>query len=699
MTAMSLSLEADVGLLHIAGGGLRATPPPGVLTSSAPRRAARGRADDLLFLSLRLSDNGAGASGFEEHLAHLAKEAFYRTPGSVTAALRQSAEIVNDHLRSSPQAVSVMGNLLMGVLRGPDIYIAQCGLGEAVLIRSGEARRFVSEDANRRPLGDAPSPFVRYHHFEVRPGDLLLLTPSLVEAWSDPVLKAISGFQPAPAIEQLSHSRSEDTAGLLLRFVPEGQANLPLSEDIAAEHVGALRAQAPPGQRREGSERLRQQWAATLGPIVENGRDLLMRAGAAASRLLLRIAPGLIQPPRPGEFSPAVMAATAILIPLVVLFVVSLVYFRRGRGEQFQAYLAEASSAIASAQAQSDTGEARQAWSLAQYWLEQASRYGESDELEALDAQVAAALDDLNLVLRLELTPLVPGGFGGNARLTHMAATASDVYILDAAKPQLWHTWATGRGYEIDSEFDCLDGADSIPGMGTPVDLAVQEEPGALGAEGVVAVDADGTLLYCAPDRRSLTGQIIAPDTGLGQIKAIDVFADTLYVLDPKANAVWLYDATGGVFSGEASIYFVEDVPDLSDAVDIAKSQEDLFILHADGTLDRCLRTQQAPSGGQIDVTCEEDLRFRDDRAPQVETDTIPDALITELVYSPPPEPSLFFLDNSSRSVYRYSTRMAYQNRIQPLEPLQDNVTAMTLGPPNDLFLAAGDQVYFVQLR
>jgi hypothetical protein len=236
--------------------------------------------------------------------------------------------------------------------------------------------------------------------------------------------------------------------------------------------------------------------------------------------------------------------------------------------------------------------------------------------------------------------------------------------------------------------------------MGTPVDIAVQAEPGALGAEGVVAIDADGTLLYCAPDRRSLTGQITPPSTGFGLIKAMDVFADTLYILDPQANAVWLYDATGGLFSGEASIYFVEDVPDLNDAIDLAKSQDDLYILHSDGSLDRCLRSlENEGAGSRIVVNCEQDLRFRDDRQQGSESQVIPDAVISELIYSPPPEPSLYFLDAAERVVYHYSMRMIYQGRIQPAEPFNSNVTALTLGPPNDLFVASGNQVLYAQLR
>jgi hypothetical protein len=78
--------------------------------------------------------------------------------------------------------------------------------------------------------------------------------------------------------------------------------------------------------------------------------------------------------------------------------------------------------------------------------------------------------------------------------------------------------------------------------MGAPVAIAVQPEPGALGVAGVVALDADGTLLYCAPGQTPASSQLTPPDTGFGRIDAIAVTNEVLFVLDPKANAVWLYE-------------------------------------------------------------------------------------------------------------------------------------------------------------
>ena len=95
---MPKSFDADVALLHIAGGGARITPPPGTLAQTAPRRSARGRSDDYLLLNLRLRSPRPVTPGHLDHLAKLAANAYYGAPGTVTSALREAAAIINDHL-------------------------------------------------------------------------------------------------------------------------------------------------------------------------------------------------------------------------------------------------------------------------------------------------------------------------------------------------------------------------------------------------------------------------------------------------------------------------------------------------------------------------------------------------------------------------------------------------------------------------
>ncbi|MDX1600900.1 MAG: hypothetical protein R3191_05245, partial [Anaerolineales bacterium] len=491
---MPQALEADVGLIHIAGSALRNTPPSGTAAQTAPRRAGRGRADDLFFVDISLHGTPNPPSDLQAHLTRLCVEAFFKTPGSVTAALREAASIVNNRIRESNrerEGADLQASWLAAVLRGGDFYAAQAGPGEAVHIRDGSVRRFSSEEAAQRPLGRSTTPTLRYHHFEVRAGDLILVTSAAAPNWSEPVLEAISGLEPAQAIEQLSHTRQKDLTGMLLRMVPEGHAVQSLPESLSAQaHRSGTKPSTQPSKPINFLKSLAPagRWIADRWrPVGKGIRSALVRAAGAVTRLLVRLAPGLVEPPRPGEFSPALLATTAVVVPMLVLAVVSVVYLRRGRTQQYQAYLREAQSAVATAQAAADPAEAREAWGLANFYVERAADYGDGPNRQALATQVGTAMDEINQVVRLEFTSAVSGGFGGDAQIEALAATASDLYVLDSANQTIWHAWTTGRGYEINRDFDCLAGPDSVQGMSTPVDVAIQPEPGALGAEGVVA--------------------------------------------------------------------------------------------------------------------------------------------------------------------------------------------------------------------
>ena len=120
------------------------------------------------------------------------------------------------------------------------------------------------------------------------------------------------------------------------------------------------------------------------------------------------------------------------------------------------------------------------------------ARYGGGEEAAALQALVDQALDRLDNIARIEFAPAVGGGFGPRARLRAAAATANDLYVYDESIPEIYHTWFTGRGYEIDRDFQCLQSLRESFTPGRIVDVMIQPEPGALGVQGVVAIDAAG---------------------------------------------------------------------------------------------------------------------------------------------------------------------------------------------------------------
>jgi hypothetical protein len=703
---MPHSFEADVALLHIAGGAARITSPPGTLAQTAPRRAARGRANDYLLLNLSLRANRHATPGMIDHFAQLSAQTYYGTPGSVTSALREAAAMVNDRLIDANQreetATQFQGNWMAAVLRDQDLYIGQAGRGQAILIRPGSVTRFSSQEATERPLGVNITPFIRYHHLEIKAGDLIVINTTSSEIWSDATLSGLTTLDLDQAIDRLVAASGQDLTGLLARLVHEGQAGL--QPAFSAEPTEA-KPGGSGGPTRTAHRRARPSGTiiSSLGEYanqgIKSGRQALYKALEFVSAFLSRVAPGITEPLQPDALSRRILAATAVIVPLVVVLVAALMYANRGRSEQFKIYIDQAYAAAASAQLKASPEESRGDWENALQLLNLAEQYDQNEQSETLRQQVQASLDALNLVVRLDFQPIVSGGFGSEAEITSIAASTTDLYVLDLHNQIVRHAWGSPeRGFEIDSAFECLGAGITFQNMGEPIDIVIQEPPGALGAEGIVAIDADGTLVYCAPDRQPALAELTAPDLGWGRIQAIDVYAGRLYVLDPVVNAVWIYEATGGFFSGTPELYFVEEVRDLHAAIDLALAQDELVILYADGRLDRCRRFRGAESEtgetSRIRVECDPQPMFQDDRPGYQSTAQIPGAVAAEMSYSAPPEPSLFFLDVLNNSVFHYSMRLVYQAQYVPQESFPEELSAMTLGPPNDLYVGAGSQVY-----
>mgnify|MGYP001564477873 CR=1 FL=1 len=723
-----------------------------------------------MFLNLKLQGSQATDERLVDRLAQEATRRFFGTPGSVTAALRQAISQLNQELLDH----GVQARLAAAALRHRNIYIAQCGSSQAILVRSATVSRIRAEDSTSRSLGSSLAPMIQFRHIELQSEDLLVLTTSDGPLWSENSLVGLTGLDLTQALDRLVASSSQDLTGLLIRI-----PTLVSSPSMARKRLGGaitpglrpgLRVRARATQtpavsaRRTAPTDVPQPTSPVQatgqpvappalskaeGPVLSEveGRVRLERArrglsevegsalsivegpvrpapvaqaqvgeveGAVRWRALVRrfrhtigagwqaliegigrMAPGLNVP---GMFSPNLLAFTAAAVPILVVGVSSVVYFKRGRVEQFESYLAQAQAAAVAAQVQGDPQAARPEWVMASQWLDLAESYRQNDDSIALRQQVEGSLDSIDLIYRLDFAPAVSGGFGSTAEISQLAASATDLYAFDRGTHTIWHAWSTGRGYEIDSQFECLAGAESIPGFDDPVSLVIQPEPGALGAEGVVAIDPDGTLLYCAPGAQPLTGQLATPDVGWGRLQAIEVSGNGLYVLDPEKNSVWIYDAAGGLFSGTPALYFAEAVPQLGTAIDLALALDELVILYADGGIDRCRRNvENSPEGNlRIRIECEQEPRFQDQRPEQPPRASIPGAVPASIEYSPPPEPSLFFLDLSQGTVFHYSMRLVYQGQYPT--PFGSEATAITSGPPNDLFVAVGDQVYYAHL-
>ena len=139
---MSIPLEAVVGELHILGGARQSVTLP-TATLVAPRRAARGRAGDTLFVLLDL--RGPEPLPYET-LMDCVEAAYWSTPGTVTSALRAAFTAANDWLMDHNVQAAVASRFHAGVscavLRGAEVFIAQAGPAAAYVAHHGQVERF-----------------------------------------------------------------------------------------------------------------------------------------------------------------------------------------------------------------------------------------------------------------------------------------------------------------------------------------------------------------------------------------------------------------------------------------------------------------------------------------------------------------------------------------------------------------------------
>ena len=105
---------------------------PGMFTADPPRRSPRRRAQEKLFLHLRLEGNAPLTDTAMGQLLTKLSEVYYETEGSTTSALRNVTDVLNKYLldrnyRAASKGLKAVGYLTQVVLREDRILYAQCG--------------------------------------------------------------------------------------------------------------------------------------------------------------------------------------------------------------------------------------------------------------------------------------------------------------------------------------------------------------------------------------------------------------------------------------------------------------------------------------------------------------------------------------------------------------------------------------------
>jgi hypothetical protein len=382
------------------------------------------------------------------------------------------------------------------------------------------------------------------------------------------------------------------------------------------------------------------------------------------------------------------MVFVAVAVAVVVATAGGMMYFQRGRSTQYQVLYEQALAAAQQAASGTDPVEIRTDWEISLHFLNQAEGFLVTPDSELLRAQARQALDSMDQIERLDFKQAITGGMGANARITRMVATETDLYLLDASNGNVTRLILTGHGYERDPDFMCT----GSPTIGPIIDLSPLPKGNNLKAT-VLAMDANTNLLYCIPGSLPVANSPAPPQRNWGGPTGLTYDSGDLYVLDPPANAVWIYRNIN--LSQEPRLFFGSQVPFMLDVVDLAVNRNDLYLLHSDGHITTCTYSglQESPT------RCQEPTTFYDSRIGRQNGPIIHDAPFNQILFTQPPDPSIYLLDPVNKAIYHFSLRLTFQRQFRSLTDLgQAEATAFTISPSRIIFLAIENRVFYAEL-
>ena len=427
---------------------------------------------------------------------------------------------------------------------------------------------------------------------------------------------------------------------------------------------------------------------------VRSWRQISMRLRTGLQNFLPRLLPGT-DATQPFVPTPSMMVLFAILIPILVVTAAFTVYSRYGRSIQYETSMAQALEASRQARALTDPVEQRKAWEAVMLNLEQAESFRKTAETEQLKQEAGTSLDGLLGILRLQFTPAFSSPLGID--ISRMAASETDLFLLDAANGQVLHADHTeGHGFRMDTGFNCAPGNYGGYSVGPLVDIIALPGLQSLKAT-VLGVDAFGNLLYCEPGQVAQAIPLPPPDTNWGRVTAFTLDAGNLFVLDAPFRAVWVFPGTDDAFIDRPYFFFGDYTPEKQDVIDLAVTGDDLYMLHADGHLSTCSysRIEAVPT------RCQDPAPFINPFPASQDEDIFSQANFTQMFFTAPPDQSILLLDADSQAVYRLTPRsLELQNQLRPTTGSSNPVPggpvgAMAVSPNHVLYISVRGQIYF----
>ena len=585
---MAFELEPIIGYLYVVGGRTITKTPPGMLVQVTPENAVRGRETDIFFAAV-LPAGEMGPTSFYEQMATLASELYFEAGGSTTAALRAVLTNLNqnlfDHNRRGLQRYEA--NIVCGVLRGTEMYLARVGSAVAVLQNNGESLSFPDNlhdaDAVLLPaLGVYESPTIKMTRYDVMSGTRFVLGEShLAEIPSDRLMAAIVGANMEAVVESFKNLVSVRAQLMFVEFVPADQkADVPviagtsttkIESDISKARIRAReRAENEPDpeqmtRRQERTEAVQlrlQKGGGQIAQWIGSG------VGAIGKFLGTPVPEGWEE--RQQQISQRYVTMAVVAIPVVVVLIVLLTWVRDVGGTEFEQCLDRATAA----QDLARNIDATNRESVLAAWQGMLEIVDTCDELVADDPTVLAlrteaqtAVDRLSNVARREAIPLA--AFPG-ARLSELVLQGFDLYALDKDNSQVYRLQIGDDGRSA------ANAGEPIPSLrrgstvenftiGNIVDIAYDDREDA-----IAILDDRGVLVRCPPRfiMQCESEQLLGVENWQNP-RSMTIWQGRVYVMDSGLGQLLRYEPSGSSYISPPTEYFTgQGRPDLVNVVD-----------------------------------------------------------------------------------------------------------------------------------
>jgi len=191
-----IELEALVTHLYLVGGRMVGAPPPGFLAMPAPKKAARPRQNETLFMLVIPTGVVKADATVYQNLVQQGADFYFKTTGGITGGLREMLTMLNTHILAEQQRLmqSLRVSILIGVQRDQEIYVGRCGQLFAIYKHESTLASFPSKRTDDAfsmtpPLGAVMEPHIELNRYDLHPNDYLVFLDTQYQNVDDAAFK------------------------------------------------------------------------------------------------------------------------------------------------------------------------------------------------------------------------------------------------------------------------------------------------------------------------------------------------------------------------------------------------------------------------------------------------------------------------------------------------------------------------------